>query len=281
VSAQRAAQLGVARGGIELRQMLTYWPDTLQTLFFPVVQIVVVVLMRGHRVPGSTFSLGSLTLPSVIGMGFAFGGLVSVVGLLAVDREDGTLLRAKATPDGMTAYVVGKITYSAAATLIGTVITLAIGLIAFPGVRLTPLGVATLAWVAALGLLATIPIGIVLGSLIPSPRFLGLVVLPFGAITAVSGIFYPITHLPGWLQAIGQVFPTYWLGLGMRAALLPPGLASVEIDGSWRLPYVFLALALWSVAGLAAAPPVLRRMARRESGSRVAARRERSLLGPR
>jgi ABC-2 type transport system permease protein len=117
-----------------------------------------------------------------------------------------------------------------------------------------------------------------LGSLIPNPRFFPLVMLPFGAIVAVSGIFYPITHLAGWLQAVGQLFPVYWLGLGMRAALLPPGLASVEIDGLWRLPYVFLALALWSVLGLVAAPTVLRRMARRESGSRVAARRERAML---
>jgi ABC-2 type transport system permease protein len=213
-------------------------------------------------------------------MGFAFGGVLGVVGLLSVDREDGTLLRAKATPDGMTAYVIGKITLISATTLLGLVITLVLGLVAFPGVRLTAPGLATLAWVAVLGLLATIPIGITLGSLLPNPRFIALVLLPFGALTAVSGIFYPITHLPGWLQGIGQLFPMYWLGLGMRAALLPPGLASVEIDGSWRLPLVFLALALWSVAGLAAAPAVLRRMARRESGSRVAARRERAMLRP-
>jgi len=90
--------------------------------------------------------------------------------------------------------------------------------------------------------------------------------------------FGAITHLAGWLQAIGQVFPMYWLGLGMRAALLPSGLASVETGGSWRLPYMFTALALWAVLGLAAAPPVLRRMARRESGSRVAAWRERAML---
>jgi len=51
------------------------------------------------------------------------------------------------------------------------------------------------------------------------------------------------THRPGWLQVVGQAFPMYWLGLG-----------------------------------LAAAPPVLRRMARRESGSRVAERRERAML---
>jgi ABC-2 type transport system permease protein len=272
------ARIGLARGGIELRQAVTYGPDLFQNTFLPLAQILVLFLMRGHHVPGTSFSLGSLTLPSVIGMGFAFGGVLGVVGLLSVDREDGTLLRAKATPDGMTAYVIGKITLVSATTLLGLLITLVLGLVAFPGVRLTVPGLATLAWVAVLGLLATIPLGITLGSLIPNPRFIPVVLLPFGALTAISGIFYPITHLPGWLQGIGQLFPMYWLGLGMRAALLPPRLAAVEIDGSWRLPLVFLALALWSVAGLAAAPPVLRRMARRESGSRVAARRERAML---
>ncbi len=278
MNALRVARLGLARGGIELRQTFTYWPDLFQNLFFPVIQIVVLFLMRGHRVPGTAFSLGSLTLPSVIGMGFALSGMIGVTALLMTDREDGTLLRAKATPGGMTAYVIGKITLTSASALTGLVITLVLGLIAFPGVRLTLPGAATLVWVAVLGLLATIPIGVTVGSLIPNPRFFPLVMLPFGAIVAVSGIFYPITHLAGWLQAVGQLFPVYWLGLGMRAALLPPGLAAVELDGSWRLPYVLLVLVVWSVIGLVAAPAVLRRMARRESGSRVAARRERAML---
>jgi ABC-2 type transport system permease protein len=273
-----AAALGVRRGGIELRQILTYWPDLFQNLFFPAIGIVVLFLMRGHHVPGTTFSLGSLTLPSVIGMGFVMGGMLGVTGLIAVDREDGTLLRAKATPGGMTAYVVSKIVFIAATQVAGLIITLVLGLVAFPGVHVTAAGLATLVWVAAGGLLATIPLGITLGSLLPNPRFIPLVFLPLGSVTAISGIFYPITHLPGWLQAIGQVFPVYWLGLGMRAALLPGFMQTVELNGSWRLPYVLLALALWSALGLAAAPPVLRRMARRESGSRVAARRERAML---
>lgn len=273
-----AVALGVRRGGIELRQILTYWPDLVQNLFFPAISIVVLFLMRGHHVPGTSFSLGSLTLPSVIGMGFAMGGMLGVTALIATDREDGTLLRAKATPGGMTAYVVGKITFIAATQLAALVITLVLGLVAFPGVRVTTAGLATLVWVAIGGLLATVPIGITLGSLVPNPRFFPLIFFPLGGITAISGIFYPVTHLPGWLQAVGQVFPVYWLGLGMRAALLPGFMQSVELNGSWRLPYVLLALALWAALGLAAAPPVLRRMARRESGSKVAARRERAML---
>ena len=280
MNAMSVIRLGLARGGIELRHTFTYLPDLLVGLFIPLIQILVLFLMRGHHVPGTTFSLGSLTLPSIIGVSFAFGGMIGVSALLMTDREDGTLLRAKATPSGMSAYVLGKITVSSATTLMGLVITLILGLVAFPGVSLTAGGFATLVWVALLGLLATIPLGITLGSLIPNPRFFALIMLPFGGLVALSGIFYPITHLAGWLQGIGQVFPMYWLGLGMRAALLPGALRSVELDGSWRLGYVLLALAGWAAVGLLVAPRVLRRMARRESGSRVAARRERAMLRP-
>jgi ABC-2 type transport system permease protein len=270
-----AVILGLKRGGIELRQTFTYWPDLIQILFVPAATIVVLFLMRGHHVPGTTFSLGSLTLPGVIGMNVVMGGMLGVTGVIAVDREDGTLLRAKATPQGMPGYVIGKIVYIAATTMVGLVATIILGVAAFPGVTVHwP----TLMWVTVLGLLATVPVGITAGSMLPNPRYIPLVLLPFGGLTAISGIFYPITHLAGWLQGIAQVFPMYWLGLGFRAALLPPALSSIELNGSWRLPLVALTLVLWSAVGLAAAPPVLRRMARRESGSQVAARRERAML---
>lgn len=86
----------------------------------------------------------------------------------------------------------------------------------------------------------------------------------------------------GWAAGGGEehriaVFPVYWLGLGMRAALLPPDAASVEIAGSWRSPQSAAVLCARALAGLIVAPLVLKRMARRESGSRVAQQRERAL----
>jgi ABC-2 type transport system permease protein len=211
-------------------------------------------------------------------MSFVFSGVLGVTVLLSVDREDGTLLRAKATPGGMTAYVIGKIVNTSAVVLNGAAGSVILGLIAFSGVQLTAAGLVTLARVSLLGLLATIPYGVIVGALMPSPRTMPLVMLPFGGLAAISGLFYPVTHLAGWLQAVGQLFPLYWLGLGMRAALLPSSLASVELGQSWRLPWVFLVLALWAVLGLVAAPAVLRRVARRESASRVAERRMRAML---
>jgi ABC-2 type transport system permease protein len=83
--------------------------------------------------------------------------------------------------------------------------------------------------------------------------------------------------MPGWLQGVAQFFPVYWLGLGMRSVFLPDALAAVELGHSWRHLETFGVLGLWAVVGLALAPVVLRRMARRESGSAVAARREKAM----
>ncbi|HEX3588359.1 MAG TPA: ABC transporter permease [Pseudonocardiaceae bacterium] len=124
-----------------------------------------------------------------------------------------------------------------------------------------------------LGLVATLPIGAVCGSLFPSPRSGGLIVLLCYGLSAISGIYSPIIRFPHWLQDVAQVFPVYWLGLGMRSALLPGGMTVAEIGGSWRHAETAVVLGAWAVAGLIVAPMVLRRMARRESGSMTAARR--------
>ena len=229
--------------------------------------------------PGTGFSLGTTMLASVLGMNIGFNGLASLAGVLAVEREDGTLLRAKAIPHGMTSYLIGKIVTTSGVILISVASTLITGLFLFRGLAVGHAGAwLTLIWVLALGLAATLPIGAILGSLFPSARSAGLLTLVIGGLVAISGIFYPITHLPHWLQWIGQAFPLYWLGLGMRSALLPASLASVEIGHSWRHLATFGVLAGWTAVGLMLAPVVLRRMARRESGSTVAARREKALL---
>jgi len=91
------------------------------------------------------------------------------------------------------------------------------------------------------------------------------------ALSVISGLFYPLSALPEWLQWIGQAFPLYWLGLGMRSALLPWEMASAEIGGSWRHAETVVVLGMWALLGFVLAPIVLRRLARRESGSAVAA----------
>ncbi|SIR88609.1 ABC transporter permease [Micromonospora avicenniae] len=273
-----AVRAGFRRGTTELRNTFTNAQDLWGYAFPTLVLLVTIFFMRGATVPGTDFSLGSRTLPSVLGMGLAFGGLITLAQQLVVEREDGTLLRAKATPNGMLGYLVGKLTLMSTVALVSMLIQLVPSLFLVDGLRLTSAPAwLTLLWVAVLGLVATLPLGAVIGSLIENPRNLGLVMLPMMGLIALSGIFYPINGYPGWLQAVAQAFPVYWLGLGMRSALLPDALAAVEVGGSWRHLETFGVLGAWAVLGLVLAPVVLRRMARRESGSRVAARRERAM----
>ncbi len=268
---------GVARGGIELRQTLTTGIDLWTYLFPSLVALVTVFFMRGAEVPGTDFSLGASTLPGLLGMNLAFTGLIGVSQLLVTDREDGTLLRAKATPNGMGGYLVGKIVLMGGMAVLGFVIQLLPSLLVVEGLQLDGTGWFTLLWLIPLGLVATMPLGAVLGSIFESPRNLGMITFAIFGLVAISGVFYPITALPGWLQSIGQVFPIYWLGLGTRSAFLPDAMAVAELGGSWRHLETAGVLGLWAVAGLAVAPVVLRRMARRESGSAVAARREKAM----
>jgi ABC-2 type transport system permease protein len=274
-----AVRAGLRRGRIELKHTFTSMNDLLTLVIFTGILVGVMLWTRGTTVPGTHFSLGTAMLASMIGMNVGFNGLATLGGLLAVEREDGTLLRAKATPHGMTGYLVGKVVTVAGTILISVAVSLITGAFLFSGLALGSAAAwLTLIPVLLLGLVATLPIGAVLGSLIPSARSAGLLTLASGALIAVSGIFYPITHLPQWLQWTGQVFPFYWLGLGMRSALLPATMASVEIGHSWRHLATFGVLGAWAVIGLLAAPFVLRVMARRESGSSVAARREKAML---
>lgn len=273
-----AARAGLDRGRIELRQTLTTGQDLWGYLFPTVIFVAIMIFQRNSTVPGTDFSLGANLVPGVLGMTVAFGGLVNLAQILTTEREDGTLLRVKAVPNGMLGYLLGKIVLITGMTVVSMVIFLIPGLLLFDDFAVTALGSwLTLLWVVLLGLVAVVPIGAVFGSLFSSPRSMGIVMMPIMALVGISGIFYPITALPEWLQWIGQVFPIYWLGLGMRSALLPDQLAGVEIGESWRHLETLGVLGAWALVGLLLAPIVLRRMARKESGSAVARRREKAM----
>ena len=272
-----AVRAGLSRGWIELRQTLTTPADLVGLLLRIGALLAVAIWIRHTHLPGTNFSLGTATLVSVLGLNIVVYGVVTMGDLLVVEREDGTLLRAKAAPNGMIGYLLGKVVSTSGQVALAVAITLFIGAFLFTGLAIgSPGSWLTLAWVLVLGLLATLPAGAVLGSLFPSQRSAGpWWLLLLGGLSAISGIFYPITHLPVFLQWIGQIFPVYWLGLGMRSALLPNAMAVVEIGHSWRHLATFGVLSAWAVAGLVLAPAVLGgwRAASPARPSRPAARR--------
>ncbi|WP_222936508.1 ABC transporter permease [Streptomonospora sp. PA3] len=274
-----AVRAGLARGLAEFRHTLTSKEDLFGHFGMVAVFIVAAMFMRGQNVDGTDIPIANMWLPGLMGLTVIMGGLLTVASVLATEREDGTLLRAKAVPNGMTGYLVGKAVHILLVITTLVVLLIAVALLLLDGFSMGgPADWATVAWVVVLGLLATAPLGAIAGSLIANPRsVMAVLMIPFMAVMGVSGVFYQVSGFPEWLQWVAQAMPLYWIALGMRSAFLPDSMLAIEIAHSWRLDQAALMLSAWAVAGFLVAVPVLRRMARRESGSRVEAGRRKAL----
>jgi ABC-2 type transport system permease protein len=271
-----AIRAGAARGLQEFRNGLRSSEDLGFYLTMSLAVLGYLFFNRHDKVEGTPYLLPTVMLPSVLGGLVAFGGIIGTAYALAAEREDGTLLRAKSLPHGMPGYIIGHVVRTTLEALPSVSVLLVPGLLLFDDILLAgPSGLLTAVWVLALGMLTAIPIGLIVGSLVSGPSKVGTWgMVPVGLLIAISGIFHPFAALPGWVQDVAQAFPTYWLGLGMRSAFLPDSAAAAEVGGSWRTLETAGVLSAWAVAGLLLAPVVLRRMARRESGSAVERRRE-------
>jgi ABC-2 type transport system permease protein len=277
--ARHAIRLGARRGWTEFVQSVRSTQDQGFYVFMGVASLVYLWFTRNNQVEGTTLSMPTVAMPSLLGALLAFGVVIGPAYALAMEREDGTLLRHKAVPHGMQGYVTGQLVLHSLGLLPLLTVLLLPSFLLFDDLMSNGLrGWLTVLWVLVLGLLATLPLGMILGAVVPSTQKVGTWgMLPVTVITAISGIFYPIQALWGWVQAVAQVFPTYWIGLGMRSAFLPPEAAAIELGGSFRTGWTVLVLAAWAVVGLTLAPRLLRRMARRTSGSQVQAARDAAL----
>jgi len=274
-----AVRLGVQRGWTEFLLSLRSPQDQGFYLFTGLGTLLYLWFNRDTEIEGTSLLYPSVALPSILAALAAFGVVIGPAFALAMEREDGTLLRHKALPHGMEGYVTGQVVYHSLGLLPMLLVILVPSALLFEDVMPSGLGGwLTVAWVLALGLLATLPLGMILGSVVPGTQKVGTWgMLPVIVVTAISGIFFPVQALWGWVQAVAQAFPVYWIGLGMRSAFLPDAAAAGELGDSWRTGQVVLVLGAWAIAGLLLTPVVLRRMARRQSGSQVAAARDAAL----
>ncbi len=274
-----AIRSGFNRGWTEFKLSLKSPQDQGFYLFTSALVLLYLWFNRNNDVQGTDLSYPTVVLPSMLGGLLVFSLIVGPAYALAMEREDGTLLRAKAVPHGVVGHVTGHVVLNVLAIIPSFLVILVPGAILFDGLMSNGAeGWATLVWVTLLGLWATLPIGIIIGSLAPGVQKVGTWgMLPVLVLIGISGIFFPIQSLWGWVQVVAQMFPMYWVGLGMRSAFLPDAAAALEIGRSWRTLETVLVLSAWAIAGSLIAPVVVRRMARRQSGSQVEAAREQAL----
>jgi ABC-2 type transport system permease protein len=273
-----AIRIGMRRGWTMFRHLMTTVDGIANTAFWNGIPLVILILNRNSEVEGTTIPFAAIALPGLLGLAIAAAAYGPAY-YIAADREDGTVLRARAVPHGISAYVTGVLTQSVLETGVTIAVLLIPGYLLFTGLIVPDaVGWAILVSVTIFGLLATLPIGVIIGSVVKSTRLIGgLGLLIIGGMTFISGIFIPLQAFPSWLQVVAQGFPVYWIGLAMRSVFLPDAAVALEIGQSWRTLETFVVLLIWSAAGVLMAPILLRRMTRRATGAAVEASRQQAL----
>ncbi|GKQ41429.1 ABC transporter permease [Streptomyces sp. A012304] len=264
---------GIQRGGIELRHLLRNGKEMSGHLTNVAVALLVAAYVSDD-VPGTRTPMAHLILAGFAAYLLFQIGLINLPQILVTEREEGALLRLRATPGGIPAYLVAKCLLIVAVAVGTLALLLAAAALLVDGpLPHGPGDWLTLVWVTTLGLLAVVPLGAAIGAVLPNPReALALIMLPTMGLLITSGAVFPITSLPVPVQQVAAVFPLKWMAQGLRSALLPDSARTAEAAGAWELPMVALVLTAWAVIGFLLAVPLLRRAARRESGSRLAAR---------
>lgn len=271
-----AITMGAKRGWHEQVLSLRSSQDQAFYLFWALVTLAYMYFNRDTVIEGIGLTIPQAALPTIFATAVGVALVIGPAQQIAMEREDGTVLRVLAAPRGSTAYATGQVVLNVT-SLLPTFLVILI-----PAVVLFDAGSQRgwTGWVVGfamllLGVAAMLPLGLVIGSLVPDVRrTMTWGFLPIGLMVAISGIFAPLSSLWGWLQPIAQGMPLYWFAHGMRYAYLPDSAKALELHGEWQIPLALGVMALWAVLGWVAAIATMRRVGRGLSGASVVSARE-------
>jgi len=246
-----ALQLGIRRGGLEIRQFARQRESVVFTLLFPVILLAIFgSVFKDTIAPGVTFS--QYFVAGMIASGLVNTGFQALAIMIPVERDFGTLKRLRGTPMPASSYFIGKTILVLVSTIIQIILLLGFGLLFF-GLEL-PSDAAkwlTFTWLVVLGSACSTALGIAFSIVPKSGRGASAVVSPIVIILQFfSGVFFVFTQLPSWMQQVAAIFPLKWLTQGMRSVFLPDSFATQEVAKSWETERTAAILLVWLAIGI-------------------------------
>ena len=246
-----ALNLGIRRGGLEIKQFARQRESVVFTLLFPVILLAIFgSVFKDTIAPGVTFS--QYFVAGMIASGLVNTGFQALAITIPMERDVGGLKRLRGTPMPASSYFIGKAILIAVSMIIQIALLFGFGLLFF-GVEMPtqPSKWLTFSWLVLLGSACSTALGIAFSIVPKSGRGASAVVSPIVIILQFfSGVFFVFTQLPAWMQQLAAIFPLKWLTQGMRSVFLPDSFAAQEVAKSWENEKTFLILSLWLVVGV-------------------------------
>jgi ABC-2 type transport system permease protein len=178
------------------------------TVGMPVILFVVLGRLLGvRRIDPTLASAAPFNVAILAALLIAVGSVQSLIAIIAIYREGGILKRLRATLLSPITILSAQVGVKLAFALVSLGLLMMAGNRVFPGV----MHVNLLSFAAALLLstLSILSLGFVLASIVPTARF----AQPIGTavmypMVALSGLFFPLDHLPRTLRIVALALPT-------------------------------------------------------------------------
>ena len=141
---------------------------------------------------------------------------------IAVERWEGTLEYTMMAPVRRWTQLLGSCVYAMGYGLIHTAAILVVLLLFFPQLDAGGMNVLTAAVFVALGSFSFVGIGM-MAAILPLlyvERGAQMTFVIQSCLLLVSGVYYPVEVLPGWMQVLGHLSPATYVLHGVRAGLL-------------------------------------------------------------
>lgn len=245
-------RVGLARGGIELKQFFRSKEQVVFTFTFPTLILILLGSIFDGTFEGTGTTAGQVFAASMAGSGIIATSFLNLGIGVTQDRDDHTLKRLRGAPIPAAAYFVGKIILVMVASIAEVILLVAVGMVLFD-VELPSTADRwfTFVWVFLLGTISCSLLGIAVSSIAKSAQAAAAVVnLPYVALQFLSGVYIPVSQLPDWMITVGSFFPIKWVAQGFRSVFLPDGAARLEAAGSWEHGKTALVLTAWCVIGV-------------------------------
>ena len=189
--------------------------------------------------------------PGFMALTVVFGALSGVGFAISREREQGTMDGLLVAPIPATSVIAGKVLSQTVRGMIQGFLILALAMALF-GVRIYGSPV-IMVLVMLMGVASFVGVGIILTSIAPEQETAQmLVILLQFPMMFLSGIIFPISQLPGWMQWVGKAMPLYYAADALRKVMiLNAGLDVIGAD--------LIILVAYSIFTMLAAVPVFKR----------------------
>ncbi|MBA3717247.1 MAG: ABC transporter permease [Actinobacteria bacterium] len=228
------------------------------TIAFPIILLVLFNSIFAHGKDTTTLSHGTLLDENAYFTAgiLAYSIMLSAFSTMAIglvaQRESGQLKRLRGTPLPPWVFMVAQVLRAILLILFMTVALLLIGHFAY-GVHFPGDTFGGFILYLVVGTATMCILGIALTALTPTAESASTIA-PFSAVllSFISGVFIPVSELPGWLQEIGRVFPLARLADGLQTTLAPAttgsGLSGTNLGvmGLWALGGLIVAVRKFS-----------------------------------